>query len=128
MMKERLNTSIQSLILILVVAGLAYVVWSSDTAMRDMLTYLIILMVFIEALSLYLIGKVYPESHTSFKIAMIAILIILLGIKSMSPELFVPLTITAFAVNFLYNFYTNGKRRKGTFRRKLKGKMKPTNR
>lgn len=127
-MKERLNTSIQSLMLILVVAGIAYVVWSTDTAMREMLSYLIILMVIIEALSLYLIGRVYPESHTSFKVGIIAVLIILLGIKTMLPEMFVPLTIAAFAVNFLYNFYTNGKRRKGTFKRGLKGKMKPSNR
>jgi hypothetical protein len=127
-MKERLNTSIQSLMLILVVAGIAYVVWSADTSMRDMLSYLIILMVIIEALSLYLIGRVYPESHTSFKVGIIATLIILLGIKIMLPDMFIPLTVTAFALNFLYNFYTNGKRRKGAFKRGIKGKMKPSNR
>lgn len=65
-MKERLNVSIQSASLILVAAGLAWVVWSNDTTMREMLTYLLILVVFIESLSLYLIGKLYPESHTTF--------------------------------------------------------------
>lgn len=117
-MRERLNTSIQSASLILVAAGLAWVVWSNDTTMKDMLTYLIILMAFIESLSLYLIGRVYPESHTTFKMGIIATLLILLGIKIMLPDLFVPFTVTVFAINFLYNFYTNNKRRKGAFKRK----------
>jgi hypothetical protein len=117
-MRERLNTSIQSASLILVAAGLAWVVWSNDTTMKDMLTYLVILIAFIESLSLYLIGRVYPESHTTFKMGIIATLLILLGIKSMLPDLFIPLTITVFAINFLYNFYTNNKRRKGAFKRK----------
>lgn len=117
-MRERLNTSIQSASLILVAAGLAWVVWSNDTTMRDMLTYLVILIALIESLSLYLIGRVYPESHTTFKMGIIATLLILLGIKIMLPDLFIPLTITVFAINFLYNFYTNNKRRKGAFKRK----------
>ncbi len=117
-MRERLNTSIQSASLILVAAGLAWVVWSNDTTMKEMLTYLVFLIAFIESLSLYLIGKVYPESHTTFKIGIIATLLVLLGIKSMVPDLFIPLTITVFAINFLYNFYTNNKRRKGAFKRK----------
>jgi len=117
-MRERLNTSIQSASLILVAAGLAWVVWSNDSTMKDMLTYLVILIAFIESLSLYLIGRVYPESHTTFKMGIIATLLILLGIKSMLPDLFIPLTITVFAINFLYNFYTNNKRRKGAFKRK----------
>jgi hypothetical protein len=117
-MRERLNTSIQSASLILVAAGLAWVVWSNDSTMKDMLTYLVILIALIESLSLYLIGRVYPESHTTFKMGIIATLLILLGIKSMLPDLFIPLTITVFAINFLYNFYTNNKRRKGAFKRK----------
>ncbi len=123
-MKERLNTSIQSVSLILVAAGLAWVVWSADTTMIQMLTYLIILVAFIESLSLYLIGKIYPESHTSFKMGIIASLLILLGIKTMAAGFFIPLTITVFAVNFLYNFYTNNKRRQGTFKRRPGKKMK----
>jgi archaellum biogenesis protein FlaJ (TadC family) len=123
-MKERLNTSIQSLSLILVAAGLAWVVWSGDTSMKQMLSYLIILVAFIEMLSLYLVNKIYPESHTSFKMGSIASLFILLGIKSMAPGFFIPLTIGVFAVNFLYNFYTNNKRRTGTFKRRPGNKMK----
>jgi hypothetical protein len=123
-MRERLNTSIQSASLILVAAGLAWVVWSQDTRMKDMLTYLVILIALIESLSLYLIGKVYPESHTTFKMGIIATLLILLGIKIMLPDFFIPLTITVFAINFMYNFYTNGKRRQGAFKRRL-GKKFP---
>ncbi|SMD42448.1 hypothetical protein SAMN00777080_0999 [Aquiflexum balticum DSM 16537] len=123
-MKERLNTSIQSLSLILVAAGLAWVVWSNDTTMKDMLTYLIVVTLVIEASSLYLIGKIYPESHTTYKIGIIASLFILIGIKSMLPDLFIPLTIAVFAVNFMYNFYTNNKRRKGAFKRRSKDRLK----
>jgi hypothetical protein len=123
-MKERLNTSIQSLSLILVAAGLAWVVWSNDTTMKDMLTYLIVVTLVIEASSLYLIGKIYPESHTTYKIGIIASLLILIGIKSMLPDLFIPLTIAVFAVNFMYNFYTNNKRRKGAFKRRAKNRLK----
>lgn len=117
-MKERLNNSIQSVSLLMVAAGLAWVVWSNDTTMKDMLTYLVLMMIGLEALSLYLISKVYKESHTNFKLGIIAALFILLGIKSMMPDLFIPLTITVFAINYLYNFYTYNKRRKGTIGRK----------
>ncbi|WP_373521176.1 hypothetical protein [Aquiflexum sp.] len=123
-MKERLNTSIQSLSLILVAAGLAWVVWSNDTTMKDMLTYLIFVTLVIEASSLYLIGKIYPESHTTYKIGIIASLLVLLGVKSMLPDFFIPLTILVFAVNFMYNFYTNNKRRKGAFKRRDNNKMR----
>jgi hypothetical protein len=92
--------------------------------MRDMLTYLIILLIAIEGLSLYLIGKVYPESHTTFKTGILASLLILFGIKIMTPDLFIPLTITVFAINFMYNFYTNGKRRHGSYKRKQGTKLK----
>jgi len=123
-MRERLNTSIQSASLILVAAGLAWVVWSQDTTMKDMLTYLVILMALIESLSLYLIGRVYPESHTTFKMGIIATLLILLGIKIMLPDMFIPLTITVFAINFMYNFYTNSKRRQGAFKRRIGNKFR----
>lgn len=123
-MKERLNVSIQSASLILVAAGLAWVVWSNDTTMREMLTYLLILVIFIEALSLYLIGKLYPESHTTFKLGIIASMVILLGIRIMIPSIFIPMTILVFAINFMYNFYTNGKRKSSTFRRKALKKKK----
>ncbi len=123
-MKERLNVSIQSASLILVAAGLAWVVWSNDTTMREMLTYLLILVVFIESLSLYLIGKLYPESHTTFKLGVIASMVILLGVRIMFPSIFIPMTILVFAINFMYNFYTNGKRKSSTFRRKALKKKK----
>lgn len=122
-MRERLNTSVQSASLIIVVAGLAWVVWSNDTTVKEMMSYLIILMVILEGLSLYLIGKVYPESHSTFKSGMIAALLILLGVKMMLPDMFVSLTITVFAINFLYNFYTNNKRRKGAFKRRKSRKF-----
>jgi hypothetical protein len=123
-MKERLNTSIQSASLILVAAGLAWVVWSNDTTMRDMLTYLIILTIVIESLSLYLIGRIYPESHTTYKTGIIASLLILLGVKIMLPDMFVPLTIAVFAINYLYNFYTRTKRKKGAFKRRDNKRMR----
>ncbi|GHB29963.1 hypothetical protein [Mongoliitalea lutea] len=123
-MKERLNLSIQSASLILVAAGLAWVVWSNDTTMREMLTYLLILVVFIESLSLYLIGKLYPESHTTFKLGIIASMVILLGVRIMFPSVFIPMTILVFAINFMYNFYTNGKRKSSSFRRKALKKKK----
>lgn len=117
-MKERLNVSIQSASLILVAAGLAWVVWSNDTSMKEMLTYLLIVVVFIEALSLYLVGSLYPESHTTYKLGIIAAMVILLGVRIMFPPIFIPMTILVFAINFSYNFYTNGKRKSSAFRRK----------
>ena len=117
-MKERLNTSLQSTSLILVVAGIAWVVWSRETTLAQMLTYLLIIMIFIEILSLYLISRIYPESHTSFKMGIIAALLIMFGVKIIFPLMFAQLTIFLFACNFLYNFYTNSKRRKGAFKRK----------
>lgn len=116
-MKEKLNTLIQSLSLVLVIDGMAWVVWSGNMTMKQMLPYLIVVVICIEILSLYMVGKIYPRSHTSFKIGTIASLFILLGIKTMAPGFFIPLTIALFAVNFLYNFYTNNKRRMGTFKR-----------
>ncbi|EOZ96523.1 hypothetical protein A33Q_2293 [Indibacter alkaliphilus LW1] len=123
-MREKINTSVQSASLIIVIAGLAWVVWSNEPTVPEMLSALIILMVILEGLSLYLISRVYPESHTTFKSGMIASLLILLGIKMMLPDMFVSLTITVFAINFLYNFYTNNKRRKGGFKQKRKKKYR----
>ncbi len=117
-MKERLNTSIQSISLVIVAAGFAWVVWSGETSMREMLTYLIIIVSLIEVIGLYLVAKIYPESHTRFKIGIVAGLLVLLGVKTMLPALFIPLTITVLAINFLYNFYTNTKRRKGAFKKR----------
>lgn len=127
-MKERLNTSIHAVTLIMVAAGLAWVVWSNQTGMQEMLTYLILLLIGAEILSLYLIKGIYPESHTTFKVGIIAALVILLGIKTMMPGLFTPLTLTVLATNYMYNFYTDTKRRKGAFKKNMQVKAKPRSR
>lgn len=123
-MKERINTSLHSLSFILVVALLVWYFVASDVTFPIILTVLIVALIVIEIVSLSIISKSYPESHTSFKIGIIAGLCILLGIKTMIPTFFVPLTIALFATNFLYNFYTNAKRRKGGFKRKTNKRIK----
>jgi hypothetical protein len=124
-MKERLNTSIHAVTLIMVAAGLAWVVWSKDTSMHQMLTYLILLLIGAEILSLYLIKNIYPESHTTFKVGIIVALVILLGVKTMMPSMFTPLTLMVLASNYMYNFYTDTKRRKGTLKKNRQIKAKP---
>lgn len=123
-MKERLNTSLHSLSLALFVGLFAWYFIASDTNLPIILTVLIVALIVIEIISLIMVSKIYPESHTSFKIGIIAGLSILLGIKTMLPAFFVPLTIALFATNFLYNFYTNTKRRKGGFKRKKNKRLK----
>lgn len=127
-MKERLNTSIHAVTLIMVAAGLAWVVWSNETGMQEMLTYLILLLIGAEILSLYLIKGIYPESHTTFKVGIITALVILLGIKTMMPGLFTPITLTVLATNYMYNFYTDTKRRKVTLKKNSQIKVKPRSR
>jgi len=123
-MKERLNTSLHSLSLALVIGLLAWYFIASEVTFPLILTVLILALILIEIVSLVIISKTYPESHTSFKIGIIASLCILLGIKTMIPAFFVPLTIALFATNFMYNFYTNSKRRKGGFKRKKAKRIK----
>ncbi|GGZ22754.1 hypothetical protein GCM10007049_14470 [Echinicola pacifica] len=123
-MKEKLNTSLQSISLVAVAGLAAWSVFSGDMSSKEMLSHLILFLILVEILSLILVYKSYPESHTTYKMAIIAIFMILLGIKRMMPDFFVPLTVTAFAVNYLYNFYTNQKRRKGMFKRKKQDKYK----
>ncbi len=123
-MKERLNTSLHSLSLALVIALIVWYFVAAEVTFPFILTVLIVSLIVIEIISLSIISKVYPESHTSFKIGIIAALCILLGIKTMIPAFFVPLTIALFATNFLYNFYTNTKRRKGGFKRKRNKRLK----
>ncbi|WP_158855998.1 hypothetical protein [Lunatibacter salilacus] len=123
-MKERLNTSLHSLSLALFVGLLAWYFVAADATLPFILTVLIVALIVIEIISLIIVSKIYPESHTSFKIGIIAGLSILLGIKTMLPAFFVPLTIALFATNFLYNFYTNSKRRKGGFKRKKNKRLK----
>ncbi len=123
-MKERLNTSLHTLSLTLVGALLIWYFVGSGMTFPFILTVLIVALIVIEITSLSIISRIYPESHTSFKIGIIAGLCILLGIKTMLPAFFVPLTIALFATNFLYNFYTNTKRRKGGFKRRKNKKLK----
>jgi hypothetical protein len=117
-MNERINTSLHTISLALVFALVAWYFIAANIAFAYLLTLLIVGLIIIEIISLSIISKVYPESHTSFKIGIIATLFILLGIKSMLPSLFVPISIAVIGINFLYNFYTNNKRRKGAFKRR----------
>ncbi|SHN20912.1 hypothetical protein SAMN04488057_110153 [Cyclobacterium lianum] len=120
-MKENINTTLHSLSLASVLALLAWYYIGSGNTAATVFTWMIIVLIAVEIISLILVSGIYPESHTSFKIGIIAMLFILLGIKAMLPSFFVPLTVTLIAVNFLYNFYTNNKRKKGAFKRKKKG-------
>lgn len=122
-MNEKINTSLHSISLV-AAAGLAtWYFYAGDVSLHRVLTVLIVTVAVIEVVSLSLIGRIYPESHTQFKVGVIASLIILLGVKTMVPSFFAPLTITVFAINYLYNFYANTKRSKGAFKRKPKKKI-----
>ena len=122
-MKEKITTSLQSLSLVAALGLATWYFYAGDISLHMALTVLIITVAIIEVLSLSLIAKVYPESHTQFKIGIISALIILLGIKTMVPSFFTSLTITVLVINFLYNFYSNTKRKKGAFKRKPKKKL-----
>jgi hypothetical protein len=123
-MNEKINTSLHSLSLVAVVALTFWYFFAGNVPFRLVLTIMIVTVAIIEVISLMLVAKTYPESHTQFKIGIIATLVILLGIKSMLPSFFAPLTITAIVINFLYNFYTNTKRKKGAFKRRRGKKLK----
>ncbi|WP_439483158.1 hypothetical protein [Cyclobacterium plantarum] len=119
-MKENVNTTLHSLSLVAVIGLLAWYYIGSGNTASTIFTWMIVILIIIEISSLALVSGIYPESHTSFKIGIIATLFILLGIKGMLPYFFVPLTVTLIAVNFLYNFYTTNKRKKGGFKRRKK--------
>ncbi|WP_339925566.1 hypothetical protein [uncultured Cyclobacterium sp.] len=119
-MKEKINFSLHSLSLVVVLGLLAWYFVSTGLTTATVFTYMIVVLIIVEITSLTLISGIYPESHTSFKIGIIASLFILLGIKIMMPTFFVPISVTLISVNFLYNFYSNNKRRKGAFRRRKK--------
>ena len=119
-MKETRNTTLHSLSLVILFALLAWYYMGSGVTTTYIFTILIVVIAIIEVVSLAMVSGVYPESHTTFKIGIIAALLILLGIKSMLPSFFIPLTIALIAVNFLYNFYTTNKRRQGGFKRRNK--------
>lgn len=117
-MKEKINFSLHSLSLVIVIGLLAWYFVSTGITTATVFTYMIVVLIIVEITSLILVSGIYPESHTSFKIGIVASLFILLGIKIMMPTFFVPISVALIAVNFLYNFYSNNKRRKGAFRRK----------
>jgi hypothetical protein len=121
-MKEKINFALHSLSLVLVLALLFWYFSSTGVTSSTLFTYMISVLIVVEIISLALVSGIYPESHTSFKIGIIASLFILFGIKSMLPSFFVILTVALISVNFIYNFYANNKRRKGAFKRK---KRKP---
>jgi len=121
-MNTRLNQAIHSLSFTLVIAlGIAGTLMGEFTT-RDVLTYMIIIVAILEAVSLFIGRQFYSEKHTSFKIGILATLMILLGIKTMMPTFFPALTITVLAVNFIYNFYTLNRR--ATIKRNQKKKRK----
>lgn len=120
-MNYKLNQKIHtiSFVLVLIIAAGATI---AGIETKEALTYLIIVVAIMEAMSLAIGRKFYSERHTSFKVGVLATLMILLGIKTMSPTFFPALTITALAVNFIYNFYTLNKR--ATIKKKPKRKLK----
>lgn len=122
-MKEKINASVQTLSLAAAFGLAAWYFYAADASLHQVLTVLIIAIAIMEAVGLALVAKAYPESHTQFKIGLIAGLIILLGIKSMLPSLFTPITVTVLAINFFYNFYANTKRKKGSFKRRRGKKL-----
>jgi membrane-bound metal-dependent hydrolase YbcI (DUF457 family) len=123
-MNERINTSLHSFSLMLMIALTVWYSFASSVNFPYILTIMIVALIAIEILSLMVISKVYPESHTSFKIGIIAALCILLGVKTMLPSLFVPLTLAVLGLNFMYNFYSNNKRKRGAYKRKKAKRMK----
>ena len=116
-MNDKINKTLHSISLL---AVLGMVIWYfiGNTPLALLLTFLIVIIAIIEVLSLILIGKNYPESYVQAKIGVIVGLLILLGIKSMYPSFFTPLTVTVLAINFFYNFYVMNKRKKGAYKRR----------
>lgn len=116
-MKEKITASLYSLSL---VAALGFAVWYflGDIPLNQVLTFLILTIAIIEIISLILVCKQFPESHTQFKIGLIVGLLVLLGIKQMAPSFFPSLTVAVLAINFVYNFYANAKAKKGAFKRR----------
>lgn len=123
-MKERIHSSLHGISLAILFALAAWYFIAGGMTTPYLLTIMILVLIVVEIISLILISRTYPEGYTSFKIGIIAALFVLLGIKTMLPSFFVPLTITVFCINFLYNFYTGNKRKKGTFKRRDKRRMK----
>ncbi|KEO73234.1 hypothetical protein [Anditalea andensis] len=121
-MNTKVNQALHTISFVLVVMvgiGGSFFLGAST---RALLTYCIILVAVFEVASLALGKKFYSEKHTSYKLGLLATLLILLGIKTMMPDFFPALTITALSVNFIYNFYTLNRRT--SIKRKQKKRLK----
>jgi|SRR5690606_4163311 len=121
-MNDKINTTLHSISL-LALMGMALWYFIGDISFMNLLSFLIVVIAIIEVLSLILIGKIYSESYVQFKIGIIVGLLILLGIKSMYPSFFTPLTVIVLAINFFYNFYVSSKRKKGAYKRRQRKKF-----
>ncbi|EIM78759.1 hypothetical protein A3SI_01796 [Nitritalea halalkaliphila LW7] len=84
-MKERMHLSLQTMSFVLVSTGILYATWDPKVSLALVLTYMLVLVAFLEAASLYITRPLYPESHTTFKAGMIATFFILIGIKPWRP-------------------------------------------
>lgn len=116
-----MNTKINTYLFYLSIAAvLGFVFWYiiDDVLLNHVFTALILVMAVLEIISLILVSKHFPESHTQFKIGLIVGLLVLLGIKQMAPSFFPSLTVAVLAINFVYNFYANAKAKKVAFKRR----------
>lgn len=116
-----MNTKINTYLYYLSIAAvLGAIFWYavSNVMLNQVFTVLILIIAAIEIVSLILVSRRFPESHTQFKIGLIVGLLIILGIKQMAPSFFPSLTVAVLAINFVYNFYANAKAKKGAFKRR----------
>ncbi|MBS9523623.1 hypothetical protein KIH41_12705 [Litoribacter ruber] len=109
-MNTKFHTYIHTLSFVLVVSIAVWATVMGTLQTKDLLTYLILVVAFLEAFSLWAGRKIHSEAHTSYKLGLLASLMILLGIKSMLPAFFPTLTVTVLSINFVYNFYISNKR------------------
>ena len=121
-MNKKINTYLYYLSIVAVVGSIVWYV-GSDVLLSQVFTVLILSITLLEIVSLVLVGKLFPESHTQFKIGLIVGLLVLLGIKQMAPSFFPSLTVAVLAINFVYNFYANAKAKKGAFKRRRGKKL-----
>lgn len=116
-MNIKINSSLYYLSLAAVLGSILWYI-VDNVLLSQVFTTLILVVVAIEIISLILVYKLFPESHTQFKIGLIAGLMVLLGVKQMAPSFFPSLTVAVLAINFVYNFYANAKAKKGAFKKR----------
>jgi hypothetical protein len=109
-MNAKFHTYIHTLSFVLVISISAWALIMGNIQTKQILTYLILVVAALEAFSLWAGRSINSETHTSFKLGLLATLMILLGIKNMLPQFFPTLTITVLSINFIYNFYVSNKR------------------